>query len=53
MEQQASSQTSSAVERAKDFIMDETIAVSIESKEDLPTFDINGHKTGLAVEKVK
>ena len=42
-----------AVEKAKDFIMDETIAATIENKENLPSFDINGHKTGLAVEKVQ
>ena len=42
----------SAVEAAKDFIMDETIAVAIEAKEDLPEFDINGHKTGIAVERI-
>ena len=41
------------IERAKDFIMDETIAVAVEAKEDIPTFDINGHKTGLAVERIK
>ena len=33
--------------------MDETIAVAVEAKEDIPTFDINGHKTGLAVERIK
>jgi isoleucyl-tRNA synthetase len=49
----ADDEIGAAVERAKDFIMDETIAVSVESKEDLPAFDINGHKTGLAVEKVQ
>ncbi|MBR1985316.1 MAG: isoleucine--tRNA ligase, partial [Mogibacterium sp.] len=49
----ADDEIGAAVERAKDFIMDETIAVSVESKEDLPVFDINGHKTGLAVEKVQ
>ena len=42
----------SAVEAAKDFIMDETIAVAIEAKENLPEFDINGHKTGIAVERI-
>ncbi len=41
-----------AVDNAKDFIMDETIAVAIEPKEELPTFDINGHKTGLAVKRI-
>jgi isoleucyl-tRNA synthetase len=40
-----------AVEKAADFIRDETIAVSIEDREGLPEFDINGHKTGIAVEK--
>ncbi len=48
----ADDEISAAVERSKDFIMDETIAVAIESKEDLPTFDINGHRTGLAVERI-
>ncbi|MBR3123960.1 MAG: hypothetical protein IKF42_00800, partial [Mogibacterium sp.] len=42
-----------AVERAGDFIKDETIAIAIEEKEDLQIFDINGHKTGLAVERIK
>ena len=41
-----------AVEETKDFIMDETIAVGILEKEGLPEFDINGHKTGLAVERI-
>ncbi|MBQ6314674.1 MAG: class I tRNA ligase family protein, partial [Mogibacterium sp.] len=41
-----------AVEKASDFIKDETIAVSIEDREDLPVFDINGHKTGIAVERI-
>ena len=49
----ADSEIKAAVEGAKDFIMDETIAVSIEAGEDLPQFDINGHKTGLAVERIK
>ena len=48
----ADEEISAAVEEAKSFIMDETIAVSIETKEDLPQFDINGHKTGLAVERI-
>ena len=41
-----------AVEGAKEFIMDETIAKSLEYAEGLPEFDINGHKTGIAVEKL-
>ena len=49
----ADDEIGAAVEKAKDFIMDETIAAAIENKENLPSFDINGHKTGLAVEKVQ
>ena len=41
-----------AVEGARDFIMDETIARSLEYAEGLPEFDINGHKTGIAVERL-
>ena len=48
----ADEEISAAVEEAKDFIMDETIAVSIENKDELPLFDINGHKTGIAVERI-
>ena len=48
----ADDEIKAAVEAAKDFIMDETISVAIEEKEDLPTFDVNGHKTGLAVERI-
>ena len=48
----ADKEIAAAVERAKDFIMDETISVAVENKEDLPEFDINGHKTGLAVERI-
>jgi isoleucyl-tRNA synthetase len=48
----ADDEIGAAVEAAKDFIMDETIAVAIEAKEDLPEFDINGHKTGIAVERI-
>jgi hypothetical protein len=33
--------------------MDETIAVAIEDRDDIPAFDINGHKTGLAVERIR
>ncbi|MCF0128927.1 MAG: class I tRNA ligase family protein, partial [Pseudobutyrivibrio sp.] len=41
-----------AVETHKDYIMSETLAVAIEAKADLPAADINGHKTGLDVERV-
>ena len=48
----ADDEITAAVKGAEDFIKDETIAVSIETKEELPVFDINGHKTGLAVERI-
>ena len=41
-----------AVDEYRDYIMKETLAVSVEEKADLDTFDINGHKTGLAVERI-
>ena len=49
----ADDEIKAAVDAARDFIMDETIAIAIEEKEDLQIFDINGHKTGLAVERIK
>ena len=48
----ADDEIKAAVANAKDFIMDETIAVAIEEREGLAEFDINGHKTGIAVERV-
>lgn len=48
----ADEEISKAVEDAKDFIMNETIAVEIISKKSLPEFDINGHKTGINIQKV-
>jgi isoleucyl-tRNA synthetase len=48
----ADDEIKAAVENSADFIKDETIAVSITEKADLPEFDINGHKTGIAVEKL-
>ena len=39
-------------QEAKDFIMDETIAVAIETADGLDEFDINGHKTGVDVERI-
>ena len=48
----ADDEIKAAIDKAADFIKDETIAVSITEKSDLPEFDINGHKTGIAVERV-
>ena len=41
-----------AVEDHREYIMKETLAESIENKEDLEEVDLNGHKTGLAVERI-
>ena len=49
---QADDDVKAAVDEYKDYIMKETLAVSVEEKDGLDTFDINGHKTGLAVERV-
>ena len=35
-----------------EYIMKETLAESIENKEGLEEVDLNGHKTGLAVERI-
>ena len=48
----ADDEIKSAVEEAKDFIMEETLAESIVDASDLEQFDINGHKTGIAVERI-
>jgi isoleucyl-tRNA synthetase len=48
----ADDEIKAAVEGAKDHIMEETLAKSIEYKSGLKEFDINGHKTGIAVEKI-
>ena len=49
----ADDEVSAAVDAAKDFIMDETIAVGIEKADGLDEFDINGHKTGIKVERIQ
>ena len=41
-----------AIEAHKDYIMKETLAVSISEKEGLDTVNLNGHKTGLDIERV-
>ncbi|MCR5482295.1 MAG: isoleucine--tRNA ligase [Clostridia bacterium] len=41
-----------AVEKYKEYIMKETLAVEIAKKSGLDTFDLNGHKSGIAVERV-
>jgi len=41
-----------AIETHQDYIMKETLAVALENRADLDTYDLNGHKTGIAVERV-
>ncbi|MDD5823835.1 MAG: isoleucine--tRNA ligase [Firmicutes bacterium] len=48
----ADEEIKAAVDANAEFIMDETLAKSIEAKSDLEEFDINGHKTGIAVERI-
>ncbi len=47
----ADEEIKAAIENSKDFIMDETIAKELVYADDLPEFDINGHKTGIKVVK--
>ncbi|MCQ2560456.1 MAG: isoleucine--tRNA ligase [Clostridia bacterium] len=47
----ADAEVSAAVENWKSWIMSETLADSISAKEGLAEFDLNGHKTGIDVEK--
>ena len=48
----ADDEVKAAIEEYRDYIMKETLAVSIEQGTDLETANINGHETGLAVERV-
>ncbi len=48
----ADEDVSAAIEAHKDYIMKETLAVAIESRQGLDTSELNGHKTGLDVERV-
>ena len=48
----ADEDVAAAVESYRDYIMKETLAESIETKDGLDEEDLNGHKTGLAVERI-
>lgn len=41
-----------ALEKHKDYIMSETLALEIAEKDSLPEYDLNGHKTGIDVERL-
>jgi len=48
----ADADVAAAIESFKDYIMSETLADCISQKSGLETFDINGHKTGIDVERI-
>ena len=48
----ADDQVRKAMDAFAGYIQKETLAVAIESREGLKEFDLNGHKTGIAVERV-
>ena len=48
----ADADVSAAIESFRDYIMSETLADSISQRSGLETFDINGHKTGIDVERI-
>ncbi|MBQ1712426.1 MAG: class I tRNA ligase family protein, partial [Firmicutes bacterium] len=48
----ADADVAAAIESFKDYIMSETLADGISAKSGLETFDINGHKTGIDVERI-
>ncbi|MBQ6622590.1 MAG: isoleucine--tRNA ligase [Mogibacterium sp.] len=49
---EADEEITAAIESAKEHIMEETLAKELLTGSGLEQFDINGHKTGLAVEKL-
>ena len=49
---EADEEVAAAIEIHKEYIMKETLAVAIEAGIDLKTSDLNGHKTGIDVERV-
>ncbi|MCQ2546277.1 MAG: isoleucine--tRNA ligase [Clostridia bacterium] len=48
----ADADVSAAIEAHRDYIMKETLAVAIDAAEGLDEVNLNGHKTGLAIERV-
>ena len=49
---EADNDVKEAVEKHKAYIMKETLTVAIEERSGISDYDINGHKTGIDVEKV-
>ncbi|HKM29119.1 MAG TPA: isoleucine--tRNA ligase, partial [Anaerovoracaceae bacterium] len=48
----ADSDVKAAVDEFKAYIMKETLAVKMEEKSGLESYDLNGHKTGIDVERI-
>ena len=48
----ADDEIAAAVKKHKDYIMKETLALNLEESDVAEEFDLNGHKTGIAVEKM-
>ena len=48
----ADEEVTAAIEAFKDWICAETLADSIETRDGLDTVDLNGHKTGVDVERI-
>ena len=48
----ADDEISAAVKKHKDYIMKETLALELGEGTASEEFDLNGHKTGIAVEKM-
>lgn len=49
---EADEETSKAISAFDEYIKKETLAVAIETKAGLDEFDLNGHKTGISVERI-
>ena len=47
----ADEEVMTAIEKHKEYIMKETLAVSLEAGQADDEYDLNGHKTGIVVEK--
>lgn len=47
----ADEEVMTAIEKHKEYIMKETLAVSLEAGQAADEYDLNGHKTGIVVEK--
>ncbi|MDD6881965.1 MAG: isoleucine--tRNA ligase [Firmicutes bacterium] len=47
----ADEEVMAAIEKHKEYIMKETLAVSLEAGQAADEYDLNGHKTGIVVEK--